>query len=551
MSTMDIAEHTCKICGAEFKDSSMHADICKECAEETNRCEFCGKKLSEEIKASSEEKKTLSEEEKKLLEEKKQLLGKTEAFSKLIEDKKYLEELTSKESFNFTLDDILKIYSLFSYLCSRSDLEDKNIFNNYSKSFNKATKSFISDVEKLYQNCCNFLGINYINNPGPSNDALKPEFKGSKKEEVYKYRKTSKLEKDNKHIVRKKNLDCYVDSKNIFDLIESLLSNVSNSKYSTYLKKLKNDISIIESTSYADMKSLIHENTPDSMIKDSKKSDPSEISADEKFNLIKELYRIDYVDDYERAIKRTLKDIFGAKDPEELTLDEKEMVMSLLNLFRATTASSVRYSYGNDFKTIRKVIMELKKYKNDDDDYDSHSYGNEKGYAKYLNNKNGPSCYDFFARLFGILYNKKPEEFKINDTDKKMLDAYLCKIDSDPYAKAIEKNKNNSYGDLNICLSELKKYTINFSENVNDNKNIKDFIVCITNFESYFEKNKKLDYKIILSKREEIDKLIGSLCPDKKGDVKELMVEFLKDKKYFDKENTLNGGVLLSNSTSV
>ena len=54
MSTMDIAEHTCKICGAEFQDSSMHADICKKCAEETNRCEFCGKKLSEEIKQQRE-----------------------------------------------------------------------------------------------------------------------------------------------------------------------------------------------------------------------------------------------------------------------------------------------------------------------------------------------------------------------------------------------------------------------------------------------------------------------------------------------------------------
>ena len=47
---MDIAKHTCQICGAEFEDASTHADICKQCAEETDRCEFCGKKLTEEIK---------------------------------------------------------------------------------------------------------------------------------------------------------------------------------------------------------------------------------------------------------------------------------------------------------------------------------------------------------------------------------------------------------------------------------------------------------------------------------------------------------------------
>ena len=47
---MDIAKHTCEICGAEFEDASTHADICKQCAEETDRCEFCGKKLTEEMK---------------------------------------------------------------------------------------------------------------------------------------------------------------------------------------------------------------------------------------------------------------------------------------------------------------------------------------------------------------------------------------------------------------------------------------------------------------------------------------------------------------------
>ena len=50
ISTMDIAKHTCEICGAEFEDASTHADICKQCAEETDRCEFCRKKLTEEMK---------------------------------------------------------------------------------------------------------------------------------------------------------------------------------------------------------------------------------------------------------------------------------------------------------------------------------------------------------------------------------------------------------------------------------------------------------------------------------------------------------------------
>ena len=50
ISTRDLAPHTCKICGTEFQDSSMRADICDECAQKTNRCNFCGKKLTEEIK---------------------------------------------------------------------------------------------------------------------------------------------------------------------------------------------------------------------------------------------------------------------------------------------------------------------------------------------------------------------------------------------------------------------------------------------------------------------------------------------------------------------
>ena len=50
MATRDLVKHQCEICGAEFEDSSMHADICEACAEETDRCEFCGKKLTEEIK---------------------------------------------------------------------------------------------------------------------------------------------------------------------------------------------------------------------------------------------------------------------------------------------------------------------------------------------------------------------------------------------------------------------------------------------------------------------------------------------------------------------
>lgn len=54
MSTMDLVKHECKICGAEFEDSSMHADICEKCAEETDRCNFCGKRITEEIKKQRE-----------------------------------------------------------------------------------------------------------------------------------------------------------------------------------------------------------------------------------------------------------------------------------------------------------------------------------------------------------------------------------------------------------------------------------------------------------------------------------------------------------------
>ena len=55
ISTRDLAPHICKICGVEFQDSSMREDICDECAEKTNRCNFCGKKLTDEIKAQREE----------------------------------------------------------------------------------------------------------------------------------------------------------------------------------------------------------------------------------------------------------------------------------------------------------------------------------------------------------------------------------------------------------------------------------------------------------------------------------------------------------------
>ena len=55
MATKDLAPHTCKICQKEFQDSSMREDICTECANETNRCDFCGKKLSEEARKQREE----------------------------------------------------------------------------------------------------------------------------------------------------------------------------------------------------------------------------------------------------------------------------------------------------------------------------------------------------------------------------------------------------------------------------------------------------------------------------------------------------------------
>ena len=55
IATRDLAPHICKICGTEFQDSSMIEDICDECAKKTNRCNFCGKKLTDEIKAKREE----------------------------------------------------------------------------------------------------------------------------------------------------------------------------------------------------------------------------------------------------------------------------------------------------------------------------------------------------------------------------------------------------------------------------------------------------------------------------------------------------------------
>ena len=55
IATRDLAPHGCKICGTEFQDSSMREDICDECAKKTNRCNFCGKKLTDEIKAKRQE----------------------------------------------------------------------------------------------------------------------------------------------------------------------------------------------------------------------------------------------------------------------------------------------------------------------------------------------------------------------------------------------------------------------------------------------------------------------------------------------------------------
>ena len=55
IATKDLVNHTCKICGEEFQDSSMRVDICTNCANETNRCDFCGKKLSQGLKARRKE----------------------------------------------------------------------------------------------------------------------------------------------------------------------------------------------------------------------------------------------------------------------------------------------------------------------------------------------------------------------------------------------------------------------------------------------------------------------------------------------------------------
>lgn len=54
ISTRDLVPHNCKICGKEFQDSSMRENICDECAEKTDRCNFCGKKLTAEIKEQRE-----------------------------------------------------------------------------------------------------------------------------------------------------------------------------------------------------------------------------------------------------------------------------------------------------------------------------------------------------------------------------------------------------------------------------------------------------------------------------------------------------------------
>ncbi len=54
IATRDLVVHNCKICGKEFQDSSMREDICDDCAEKTDRCNFCGKKLTAEIKEQRE-----------------------------------------------------------------------------------------------------------------------------------------------------------------------------------------------------------------------------------------------------------------------------------------------------------------------------------------------------------------------------------------------------------------------------------------------------------------------------------------------------------------
>ena len=45
MATMDYREHTCKVCNETFGASSMNENICKNCAKELSRCDFCGEKL--------------------------------------------------------------------------------------------------------------------------------------------------------------------------------------------------------------------------------------------------------------------------------------------------------------------------------------------------------------------------------------------------------------------------------------------------------------------------------------------------------------------------
>ena len=55
MATRDLVKHTCSICGAEFEDSGMRADLCDKCAKELGRCNFCGKKLSEDVEKQRNE----------------------------------------------------------------------------------------------------------------------------------------------------------------------------------------------------------------------------------------------------------------------------------------------------------------------------------------------------------------------------------------------------------------------------------------------------------------------------------------------------------------
>lgn len=55
MATRDLVQHTCSICGIEFEDSGMRENICDECSNELDRCNFCGKKLSEEVKEQRNE----------------------------------------------------------------------------------------------------------------------------------------------------------------------------------------------------------------------------------------------------------------------------------------------------------------------------------------------------------------------------------------------------------------------------------------------------------------------------------------------------------------